>query len=287
MKAVNLLIIGMFVFVLVGCTGGQDPSKIPVKIEFNKGTEGLQINLLKGLPPPSILEKSEFEIGIELTNKGSGDIDVGQILIVGLDPKYTAIDKTYAFFSLPGKSFDYPEGGYELVTFRARNVWFPLGRKQLDIPFTIIADYDYETKGSAEVCINPDIYGFVKTEEIGCETKDVSVSGGQGAPLAMTLIEPGISIYPESQSLRVRFGIYIENKGSGEVLEEIDINRAALGSKRMRCSDLRKENDRKWFTSCTITLQQTPVAFISPLSISFSYTYREKIDKKVTIKSIS
>ena len=287
----ELIFILMILLVIAGCKRATEIYE-PEKIEYHIGTEGLVIDIVKGMPPDTVFEKTEFMVGVELKNKGAYDISNGVVVIAGLDPKYTKIDKEEEFFDMPGKSPGYPEGGYEIMHFKLQNVWFPIGKEEQRIPFTIVADYDYQTEAKVEVCINPDIYSYVKTKETGCEVKDVKISKGQGAPLAITLVEPAISLVSYNlDRLDVRFGIYIENKGKGNVIGDITIKEAKLGNKRIECSKVRKEklieDSNKWYVSCSTAMEKPGEAYISPLILTFNYEYRTRQNKEVTVKTIT
>ena len=119
-----LVIVVLFSF---GCKKSSQLYE-PEKIEYHIGTEGLVIVVVKDMPPDIVFENSEFVVGIELENKGAYDVSDGVVAIVGLDPKYTKIEKEQELFTIPGKSPSYPEGGRSeerRVGKECRSRWSP------------------------------------------------------------------------------------------------------------------------------------------------------------------
>jgi hypothetical protein len=286
----KIIILGLiFLFLVTGCQ--QNNLYEPKKVEYHTGIEGIVIDTAKDMPPDIVFEKSEFIVGVELKNKGAYDVSDGTIAIVGLDPKYMRIEKDQELFSLSGKNPQNPEGGYDIKNFKLKNVWFPTGKEEQRIPFTIIADYDYETKGTVQVCINPNLYSYIKTKETGCEIKDLSISEGQGAPVAITKVDPAISLLSNDfNQLDVRFGIHIENKGDGLIVGDISVEDAVLGTTPIKCSETRKENledeeTRQWYISCSTEMVKPGQAYLSPLTLTLKYRYRERLNKEVSIKT--
>lgn len=289
MKKILLIILVIIVLSILGCNGDFYTPKEDV--EFHEGREGIVMNTLSGMPPDVVFEKSEFVVGVELKNKGAYDVTDGVIGIVGLDPKYTAfVDKDQELVNIPGKSAAYPEGGYEAVHFKLKNIWFPTGKEEQRIPFTIIADYDYVTEGKVEICINPQVYSYIKTKETKCETKKMSISSGQGAPVAITSIEPSLSLVNNGEQIDLLLGIYIENEGNGNIIGDLVVEDAYLGNARIKCSNARVEGDykekNKWYVACSARLTNPREAYISPLVATFKYRYRELLNEEVSIKSL-
>lgn len=283
MKKIILLLI----ILLAACK--TNPLYAPAKIEYHTGTTGLEITTIKNMPPETVFESGEFTVAIELKNKGASDITDGIISIAGLDPKYTTMNKEQELFEIAGKSPAYPEGGYDIQHFKLKNILFPDGKETHRTPFTIVAHYDYQTQATIEVCINADIYSYVKTE--GCEVKNIAVSGGQGAPVAVTLVEPSISLISDDLSqVDAAFGIHLENKGKGTVTEMPTVESALLGNKIIECSNIRKESpkeDNKWYVLCSTKMTNLGEAYNSPLQITVSYQYRVRETKQVAVKSLT
>jgi len=285
MKKTLLLLLIVIVLFNFGCKK-TTPNLEPELIEYHKGTQALTINFVENLPPDEITEESEFMIGLELRNKGSYDIESGEILISGYDKSEIQINEPNKYFSIDGKKPGFPQGGYEIINFQAKNIDFPEIKKKEGDPtrFLIIARYPYQTEAGAEVCINPDIYSNVKTKETICEPKEITLSEGQGAPVAVTKIVP--KLIPFENKVKLAFEIYIENEGDGEVKDNISIEDVRLANVPISCTHDKiklKEKERK--IECSTEIPINSGAYLSSLSIKLDYEYISRIKKTIKIKS--
>ena len=55
------------------------------------------------------------------------------------------------------------------------------------------------------MCIDPDVVGLKVRQKI-CAVKDISLSGGQGAPIAITKIEP--VMVPEVDNQNIKYAVF-------------------------------------------------------------------------------
>jgi hypothetical protein len=284
-KLIPLIII---LLLISGCGTKEKPGE-PEKLEIHKGTDGLVMKFLENLPPDEVWKDSEFTIGLELQNKGAYTISGGIIVITGFDPLYINLKQDQASFDLEGKNINYPEGGYKILNLEAKNINFPKGKEEMISSFTARAYYDYETEAPAEVCINPDIYSYVKTEEVGCEVKTITLSGGQGAPVAVTRIEELISPISDSDNMEVEFKIYIVNKGKGDVVGNVNVKEVELAGRRIKCypTEINLEERGEKATICRTSVERTQGAYITPIVTRLSYAYTQKQDKILRIKALS
>ena len=282
-KIIILLLLMSFI---IGCNNVG--IKEPTVVDYHSGTHGLEIDTLLNTPPGVVYENTEFVVGVEIKNKGAHDVSTGVIAITGLDPKYANIDKEQDTFDIVGKSPSYPEGGLEVIYFKIKNIWFPQGKETHRLPFTIVADYDYQTTGKVEVCINPELFDYVKPIKEVCEVTEINVGGGQGGPLAITKITPSISLLSQDLNKNeVRFGIEISNEEQGEVIGDLFLEKALLGNKKISCTNIRKQTDKKkWWLSCSTELEGSGDAYVSPLTITFNYRYRSRLNKEVQVKTV-
>lgn len=285
MKKIFYIII--FFVLIAGCS--KDDKINPVEsIDFHKGTEGLSMEIVKDLPPEDIWKNSEFTIGIRLQNKGPSDIKSGEIVLSGLDPKYSELEEYQQSFRLSGRSYEYPEGDQEIIKFNVKNIGVPIGSNEYTAAFTARAYYDYETEASANVCINPDIYSYGKVDDV-CENKEIALSGGQGAPVAVTKIQERISPLSESYgSIEVEFKIELENLGAGEVVKKVVVDDVLLVNKRLSCNlqEIEVKKGKKSSIICETNLDGIENAYTSSLIIRLSYEYTQKIDKSLKVLSL-
>ncbi len=285
--AFMLVISVLFIF---GCKSKNGTE--PQVIEYHKGTDALVMSFVKGAPPDELWQNNEFGIAVELKNKGASSIENGILTFSGHDTGYISITPISQSFFLQGKSPSFPEGDYALLTFSAKNINLPPASKEYTDSIIARAQYDYQTDASIDVCINPFIYNYAKAKEGACQIKDKKISGGQGAPIAITEIKETISPVGYDQ-LRIEFRITIKNQGSGKVVSQennngpIIVEEVMLEGKSMNCNptELNLEEGEDTF-SCSTILEKSVGAYTAPLSIKLSYTYSSQINKIIKVTTL-
>lgn len=290
MKNILIVVILSVVLFSLGCQS-NNPSSTPERLNIHTGTEGLVMNLLKDQPPDKIVKGSSFSILLELANKGAYDIEDGYIMIGGFNPYYIYLENKNILFSLQGKSISYPEGDKDLIQIKVKNVNIPEGRHEYSTTLKLLAYYNYETDASAEVCINPNIYDYVKTDNVGCEVKEISLSGGQGAPIAVTKIEQLITSPSDISSyVDIQFRMHVANRGDGKLQnDEVILNKVILSNQNINCvpkSLTLKENEDKYFT-CKASIPRETTPYLSPIKINLGYVYINELTKKIKIVSLT
>ncbi len=219
MVAFSLLVV---VISLAGCGKdgpGNNNGNNPVNIDtnFQQGTDSLEFGFVENLPPATIRVGDTFRIMIELRNKGAHDIDNGKFLFTNAFPYYmqAVMPSEYEYFDLEGRSLRNSEGGYKQISFSAENLQLPEDQKQHTFWFVAKACYPYKTFASETVCINPDATD--PFSDSVCEVEDYKVTGGQGAPLAVTKIEH-VATESTAGTFQNHFLVHIENQGKGKVV---------------------------------------------------------------------
>ena len=281
MKVKLIFIIGLFVLVLLsfGCKK-QDGLGIEV-LEYNTGTNGLEITAIKNLPPEEIWKGNTFVVGIEIRNSGAFDIEDGKLAISGFDPEYISIQEPQTSFSLKGKQPGYPEGDVEILNFQVQNTEIREGSEELVSSFTVNAQYHYETEASTQVCIDPDIYNTLKIKT--CEIGTITLKGGQGAPVAITSIDETMS--PAGLDYEVFFLIHASNKGNGNVMnKKIKVKEARLSNQMISCVDeIDFDNKGDNLIQCSANLTDLRGAYLAPFSITLEYDYETSVDKRFKV----
>ena len=177
--------------------------------------------------------------------------------------------------------------------------------------FDVKMCYDYVGEESVEVCIDQD------PGNLGLFTKDcttqptISISGGQGGPIAISKIEH-TNLIDSSNNIKPQFKLYISNMGPGEPvtygksatacsgtpLNENDLNAVML--KEISFSNFNKNNFRctpnplilgendKDFIECTLNAgllkKSKGKTITTPLYIKIGYGYvREDMSRTVKI----
>jgi len=284
----KIILAGLLILVLVsfGCKRGQPGIDGPIVINYHKGNDGLEVKFLDNLPPDEIVVGSKFLIGLEVKNQGAFDVTFGSVLISGIDDYYVSVERNEYYIEIDGKKPGFPNGGFEIINIEAQVVDIPALVTSYPILIRAITKYRYETEAGLEVCITPDIYGYVAKNPV-CEVKEIILSGGQGAPVVVTKIRELVS--PFGNNLRVDFDIEIENKGDGKVEGKVFIKDVRLSSVPIPCSESAIELDtqKKGFFVCTSQTQVSAGAYLAPLSINLVYDYVSAVDKKIKVKSLT
>ncbi len=279
----KIFVVVILIVVLISAGCGLRKEPVVGEIIYHEGKEGLEVNIIKNLPPEEVWKENEFIIGLELRNKGAYNIEDGVVKISGFDPRYIESEEdeqTIEF--LAGKSPGYPEGDYMIMKFDEKNIDIPKGAGEYEAAFTVNVEYDYKTEANTVVCVSPKIFSIVNTRDV-CEVKPVSMPKGQGAPVAITHIEE--SITPLDRDLRVEFIFYIANKGKGEVKGNVDIENVKLSEQLMECDTkqfaLKGKDEKK--IHCSTIVERGISARQVPLSADLSYRYGITLDKKIKI----
>lgn len=216
LSRLSIVLMVLCIFFILGCNR-MDPDSRREQ-EIYKGTEGLEMRFLPNSPPSRVYDTSEINIMSELKNKGTYDISgnncyihlsgYDDTIIQGLD------DEKYCGTDLFGKSRVYPEGGSDTIEFSTDRIRLPTGVDSLSQKFIFTSCYDYETIASPVVCIDPNQYSISSVKE-ACTVRDVSMSGGQGAPVEVSRVE--VDMIGKD---KVGFRIHVSNAASGTVIRK-------------------------------------------------------------------
>jgi len=278
-----------------------------VTYDYRKGTEGIEMRFLQSTQRDQIYVGDEFNAMITVENKGA-PLEPTEVFIVLSGPSpYTNIPVgEYTSILLEGKSALFPQGGFGTVSFGPTyNIQVP--SPEADYYKTNLmatACYDYRTLASENVCIDPNPYRSVQLMQSCTPQEQISVSGGQGGPVAVTGIEEHLS------TERVNFIITIKNMGTGAVFDPYGLNDCINGD--IYYTDLNKVyyrvdlggdfygdcypansvvplgDDGSGMISCTFDLgyAQTNNAYMDQLSVELEYGYTTSIQKPIEIVNI-
>lgn len=142
---------------------------------------------------------SKWEIGSkDLKQQGSEGTD------------YPAINLGDRMKNLYGKQINNPDGGYDILEFTGTVDLSNLMLEKYEPTFLVTACYDYMTRASPNICIDPDPFSTVKEDKV-CTISDTTLKD-QGAPVAITKIEQ------KALSNSMQFKIYFKNVGGGDVI---------------------------------------------------------------------
>ena len=291
---------------------GASPEEGGVIEEIYRGNEGLRMDFMQDAPPREIYDEGTLNMIVELENRGTYDLSgsncmlhlsgYDNTIIRTLDPDQFCGD----YFE--GKSTFNPEGGYSTVEFTSDYIKLPQGTDVYEPNFLVSACYRYKTIANPEVCIDPSLYSLSAIQK-ACLVRDVSVGGGQGAPVAVTRVD--VDMLKD----KVQFTIYVSNVGGsggrGRVLRPgvsitgqsahscpynldyddiniVDYSVDFRGGSLLRCSptvhglsQARLINDQAKIV-CLFTTSGEE-AYVTPLQIELDYTYLDSIEEEVRI----
>lgn len=329
-KVMIMLVVLLFIS---GCKGngvtkffkkGSDFNPATTSADLYKGSNGLTMSFLEKTPSAEIFEGGVLFIGAKLANEGAYDIDNG-FLLLNLERDYmqleqdslrsltdevSFIDDNHMRFNVNGKSIEYPDGDYDVITFAADAL--PLSRldpssESYEAVVSLTSCYEYQTRAIETVCIDSDVYEFKKREK-ACKVEDKSLSS-QGAPIAVTKIESEMLPTRENTAIvKPIFIITINNVGGGKAVKKRNIRDACFAgttewdfidiraylstieeANRLDCNiDEIKLEEGTGTVICTYEkgFSDDVGAFSSPLYIILDYGYTDTVFEKVKIKRI-
>jgi len=284
-KKYYLAIVIVILLISTACSRlGRRPGDIePEAIDYHAGTKGLVLSLAKNRPPSEIWRGSDFIIEADLQNQGAYLAENILVKVYGFDPIYIQPSENQRRIEpLAGKSFGYPEGDFDSVIFEHKNIKDPLGRGTH--PFTVTVEYDYGTEAVFTPCISPEINSIIKTKDKVCEVKEIT-STGQGAPVAVTRVNEIPLLTEKQDQLKLDFIMEIENRGDGNVIDDIKVDGVTLSGMSLIChpNTLNLKDERNVKLNCEGIIERPTGPYISVLIIRLSYRYKSQIDSRLEI----
>lgn len=295
----------LVLLVVIGCNSG--PSGQNIQEDYHTGTQGITINFLANSPPSRIYEGDNLDIAMELQNKGAypgeGQSLTGKLALSGFDP--ASISGSWDGggnmpTGLEGKNQGNPEGGYGVMTFKDMSgVHVPFDADYYEPTILVHSCYKYETEADVMVCIDPDPYKVVQENKV-CEIGDVSLGGGQGAPIAITRVEEEVG------SDKIYFRIYVSNSGDGTPMltsaysdcpfdvELQDLDKATAQIKlpydaspdcspRGTTSDPIRLTNGEGYIFCKFSKPASQSAYKTSLNVKLDYVYSSSVSKQIRI----
>lgn len=276
--------------------------------DIHKGTQGIALEFLPNLPPSELYEENYFEVLLKISNKGATDAQRG-MLVIGTEEQQIDLDADPDYrFDLKGKSIFNPEGTHILKQFKAKVRPLIPQISQYTTSITATACYPYKTEATANICIDTDIANIVRSKP--CKPSKRTFAGGQGAPVAVTSVEPKMLTHEDDTKIRPEFEIKIQNLGPGKAIKEEYVYDACMGK------PVGQRNQKIWdvvevkatlsdmeltckpettiltkdSTTLICTLKEgidkSAGTYLAPVSIEINYAYLNKEVKKINIKRL-
>jgi len=253
---------------------------------------------------------------------GEGDAPRGKVYLSGYDPEIIKFEgsnvKTELGNALQGKSTINPNGGFDVFTFKGSVNAESLNVEKYEPTLLASACYTYQTVAGPSVCIDPDPYSVTNERKV-CQVQDTSLSS-QGAPVAVTKINEEAFAGKTQFKITIKNvgnGEVLKNdiveSKCGPSVEKIvreDIDRVQLvsvkvgnnpldcgpfantgGALRGETGDIRLINGEGYII-CELPssmysgaegTSKSRTAYITPMTITLQYGYRNSIEKKVQI----
>tara|TARA_Y100000034_G_scaffold20236_1_gene23091 strand:+ start:1 stop:954 length:954 start_codon:yes stop_codon:yes gene_type:complete len=309
----------MLVLVLSGCSPVNNYAQLTQR-DLRKGSKGLEVKFLKGIPPDTIFENDpSVFMSISVDNVGASDIKNG-VLSLGFEQDYLVLDKIIMddkeyevnapiVFDMEGKSLDNPYGGQTFLEIDSHSKDISLSKFQ-DTVVMATACYDYQTILGESVCIDP-IQSRTQMHTKACQSSDFSPSS-QGAPVNVQ----SVSIQSKKvtdDKVRTIFRIKINNNGNGKVvakgissklcssaslreipnfdyrrvLDMLKVN-VKLGEDIVKCKNdgvVKLENGKSGEAICEI---DTPLRgeYVTSFVVQLDYGYTFTVQRKLKIEKI-
>ena len=255
------------------------------------GKEGLFLSFLENFPrDPNNAYNSDEEIVVRVTLENKGAYEAYGNLILQHDENLILEEGDYEqSFDLEGRSFASPKG--EKVNFGYKLRPYLFGHTDTMSPeITLIAIYPYKTMAVIPICIDNDPYGELELNGVkkACKSENVEISEGQGAPIAVTKVEPSMGL--DDDTVNPKFKIYISNVGGGELYSlngasnVVEIS-ASLYEQGLECLETELDLTKRSYTTCKL---KDPIegfqAYNSILKVELEYKYRTTERKTIQIK---
>jgi len=300
----------VFLIILITSCGSSDPAP-RYRSDLYKGSVAIDMNFLVNAPPSELYENSPFRVGVHLKNSGAGH-DTNGILLIGYEEDYIEFGEDSRYYTQNRVDFNLEGRTLQNLYGQDEKFLFELSTKDVDRMTThhesniyVTACYDFMTFATVEVCIDTDIYNERDNEKV-CRVSDTLLKD-QGAPVAIKRIEH--EMLPDGLDLiKPTFKIYVQNVGSGKVINENSVEKACssetlskdedmdiidievkMGGVSLECAPLplhlQRNNDfvRCWHPD---GINTNFVTFQSFLEIKLSYGYMETISRNIDIKRI-
>ena len=303
--SVALLVLILFI---TSCSKGAGPAPSDTAAalkQVQSGSQGVEVNLLANFPPPTLYDQDQLEMIVEVNNKGNHDIDASScfIQITGFDQNIIRgglnIPRSCAerVGRLPGKNIYNLAGESNQLEFRSSSIFLPEGVFEYNPTLNIQSCYNYHTRASPQVCVDPALYQITSEQKV-CTPSSVGLGGGQGAPVGISTV--GVNMV----GTRVIFEINVQNFGSGKVsspysdlqscgqpssdITERDRVAYAVqfsGGSLINCNPaggIIRLNNGNGKIVCSFNVVGTG-AFQSPLLIDLDYNYMQSFQKAIKI----
>lgn len=205
-------------------------SEVQVPQDVYVGTSGLEVQFGQSTLR-EVQMCNELTAYVDVRNAGAFDVEQGVYSFLVEEDRFDILqpNQRKGAFDLEGRSQYNPYGGLTQVSLKVRSRDLPSNFESYESPVVVQSCYPYMTTASVPVCIDPDVQGLQPRKT--CVPEPVKLSGGQGAPVAVTEVETYMNEVGEG--VRPAFVVFVQDLGAGRVVHESGID-VACGGERLR-----------------------------------------------------
>jgi hypothetical protein len=293
---------------LTGCGAGggffKGNTQTIQTYDFQKGTEGLKVEFIEGMPPKQLFIGTDFATGIKVKNMGAYDLS-GNAELKLTAPEMSAFQfrgNNPQFIQLRGKSLYSKEGEEDIITFPMKALCFPGYEEKIVNNYTrklkATTCYYYETAANVDICVDTRKFMRQPNEKAECVMNDKTFSGGQGGPVGLTRISP--TIIPQSQeevTVQLSFSvdklqgqsheIYNPQAGCTDATKQNEVEiEVQMSNQPLQCNPaLVKLKEREAVsTICTTKMKPDLGAFLTPITVKMKYYVQQNALKEITVE---
>jgi hypothetical protein len=296
-KIIILLIISIL---LISCSSNkQNSSSTSISDkDIYVGTKGLSLEFMDNAPPSEIFDSETIPIIVLVKNRGSFAAN-GQIEFP-VDGNLVPTDnKEKESFQLYGRSMSNIVGEEKKFIFYRKAQIFD-DTETMPTLIRVKASYKYQTNAIIPICIDTDPYNEFEYKGIkkACQAKNINLDKGQGAPVAVTKIEP--IMQGSNNQIKPKFRIFVKNVGEGFVssLDEkskqniVQINAFLTNEdgleEKLICDFEKFDISKKTSILCSSnnTISKTTQPYTSLIKIKLDYNYANSITKEIRMKKV-
>jgi hypothetical protein len=328
MRKFTYFVIGVaLLFIAAGCDGGgstEGTGSAP-KTPFLGGSQGLEIEFLKGSPPEEVTDSGTFDFQaiVSLKNEGEFELERDQVKIdvVGFLPDDFGVSQDQLSDQQPednptarkrdseGNIIDAIE---TFVTFPSQDSFFNFERSVTgNTEFTFKADvcYKYQTTALSRICVLRDLVN-VDSDDV-CDPSESKTLFSSGSPINIGSFRQTVA----GQN-KISFSFDVSHTGSGKVFKEGDSTSPAAncpsdpretrekenrvlvavntGLPNLRCVGLSGSTsgfvtlvNKKRTVTCTQELDPGRNDFETNVEITADFNYEDSSEQKVLVKHLA
>lgn len=293
-----------FIFVLiflVGCDalsgfGGQQQPPVPKIADLLVGTQGVVSSFVS--LPQSVMMCQSLDVVVEMKNLGA-NVGNGNFIFIVEEGILKSETVKGGQFRIEGKTQYSPLGETVRKNLKVRSQNLPSQLETINTPVIFQACYPYKTFLSSQICLD------AKGEGKGaCSPKTLTFSNGQGAPVAITKVEP--KMLPEGDGVKPAIIMSIANVGGGRIVSESQVSSvcsgavtdrleskisisAQIGGESMECTPdmLPFEVGKDVQVVCTGRSVVSQESYETVLTAELSYGYVSTVSRQVTVNRLS